>query len=567
MAALDPYQQTGGRAEPRGDGRARPLVQAAPLGTDPSRVQPPPAAPSPRPTVTARPQASPGGGRPQPAGARPIPVRSSAGTAIRQLDEDEQGEEELSSVALKNSPPWLISAAFHMVLLIILGLLAMSMRDRNQIQLDFTPVYAEQLGEQLEFDSPIGMDNIDAVEEPIFSISDLPEVKDPFAAPTELEIQPDGSVATSDIEAPSIGLALKGREEGAKKSLLGRYGGTALTEAAVGRGLDWLARNQLKGGSWSLKGPYSGGVPADFDNPVAATAMALLAFQGAGNTHKKGKFKQNVLSGWKWLLEEQDDKGNFFHEGGFNHKFYTQGMCTIAICELYGMTKDPKYKEAAERAVQYCLDSQSPQGGWRYAARSDSDVSVTGWIVMALQSARMAGLKVPEDNLRRVEGFLDKVAREDGSRYPYQRNGEIKLSMTAEALLCRQYLGWDRDDPRLVAGVEWITSPENLVNYNKGRDVYTWYYATQVAHHMEGDYWKRWNAVMRQALPEQQVKRGRENGSWDPEQPTMDQWAPHGGRLYVTALSLYMLQVYYRHLPIYAKVYTDLLKSGRTPGR
>lgn len=567
MAALDPYQQTGGGAEPPRDGRARPLVQAAPLGTDPSRVQPPPAAPSPRPTVTARPQASPGGGRPQPTGARPIPVRSSADTAIRQLDDDQQGEEEFSSVALKNSPPWLISAAFHMLLLIILGLLVMSMRDRNQIQLDFTPVYAEQLGEQLEFDSPFGMDNIDAIEEPIFSISDLPEVKDPFAAPTELEIQPDGSVATSDIEAPSIGLALKGREEGAKKSLLGRYGGTALTEAAVGRGLDWLARNQLKGGSWSLKGPYSGGVPADFDNPVAATAMALLAFQGAGNTHKKGKFRQNVVSGWKWLLNEQDNKGNFFHEGGFNHKFYTQGMCTIAICELYGMTKDPKYKEAAERAVQYCLDSQSPQGGWRYAARSDSDVSVTGWIVMALQSARMAGLEVPAENLRRVEGFLDKVAREDGSRYPYQRDGEIKLSMTAEALLCRQYLGWDRDDPRLVAGVEWITSPENLVNYNKGRDVYTWYYATQVAHHMEGDYWKRWNAVMRQALPEQQVKRGRENGSWDPEQPTMDQWAPHGGRLYVTALSLYMLQVYYRHLPVYAKIYTDLLKSGRTPGR
>ncbi len=567
MAALDPYQQTGGGAEPARDGRARPLVQAAPLGPDPPQVQPPPAAASPRPTVTARPQASPGGGRPQPTGARPIPVRSSADTAIRQRDDDQQGEEEFSSVALKNSPPWLISAAFHMLLLIILGLLVMSMRDRNQIQLDFTPVYAEQLGEQLEFDSPFGMDNIDAIEEPIFSISDLPEVKDPFAAPTELEIQPDGSVATSDIEAPSIGLALKGREEGAKKSLLGRYGGTALTEAAVGRGLDWLARNQLKDGSWSLKGPYSGGVPADFDNPVAATAMALLAFQGAGNTHKNGKFRQNVVSGWRWLLNEQDNNGNFFHEGGFNHKFYTQGLCTIAICELYGMTKDPKYKKAAERAVQYCLDSQSPQGGWRYAARSDSDVSVTGWIVMALQSARMAGLEVPEDNLRRVDGFLDKVAREDGSRYPYQRDGEIKLSMTAEALLCRQYLGWDRDDPRLVSGVEWITSPENLVNYNKGRDVYTWYYATQVAHHMEGDYWKRWNAVMRQVLPEQQVKRGRENGSWDPEQPTLDQWAPHGGRLYVTALSLYMLQVYYRHLPIYAKIYTDLLKSGRTPGR
>ena len=81
---------------------------------------------------------------------------------------------------------------------------------------------------------------------------------------------------------------------------------------------------------------------------------------------------------------------------------------------------------------------------------------------------------------------------------------------------------------------------------------------------MEGDHWKTWNAVMRQVLPEQQVKRGREKGSWDPERPSLDQWAPHGGRLYVTCLSIYMLEVYYRHLPLYTKIYTRLLKSGRT---
>lgn len=564
MAALDPFQQTGERAEPPADGQARPLIQATPLKPDPARVQPAPASQSAGPAVRARPLARPGGAPPQPAAARPIPVSRSSSTAIRPRDEGREAEEDLTSVALRNSPPWLISAAFHMVLLIILGLLAMSIQDRGQIQLDIQPVYAEQLGDQLEFDSPLGMDTTDATEEPILSISDLPEVNDPFAAPAELEIQPEGVVSTSDLEAPSIGLALRGREEGAKKALLGRYGGTALTQAAVGLGLDWLARNQLRNGSWSLSGPYDSGVSRDFDNPVAATAMALLAFQGDGNTHTRGKFRPNVVRGWKWLLEEQDDSGNFFHEGAFNHTFYTQGMCTIAICELYGMTKDSQYKEAAERAVKYCLDSQSPEGGWRYSPRSDSDVSVTGWIVMALQSARMAGLEVPEDNLRRVERFLDKIAREDGSRYPYQRGGEIRLSMTAEALLCRQYLGWDRDDPRLVAGAEWVTSPENLVDFNKGRDVYTWYYATQVAHHMEGEYWDRWNEVMRQALPEQQLKVGGERGSWDPEKPTLDQWAPHGGRLYVTCLSLYMLQVYYRHLPIYANVYTDLLKSGRT---
>jgi hypothetical protein len=54
---------------------------------------------------------------------------------------------------------------------------------------------------------------------------------------------------------------------------------------------------------------------------------------------------------------------------------------------------------------------------------------------------------------------------------------------------------------------------------------------------------------MRQAVPEAQVKKGPESGSWDPDG---DKWGSYGGRLYVTCLSIYMLEVYYRHLPIYS---------------
>jgi hypothetical protein len=174
---------------------------------------------------------------------------------------------------------------------------------------------------------------------------------------------------------------------------------------------------------------------------------------------------------------------------------------------------------------------------------------------MALQSARMADMEVPEDNLRRITRYLDKVALDGGTRYPYQKGKEATRVMTAEAMLCRQYLGWKRDDERLIDAVEWITSDQNLIDFNHKRNVYYWYYATQVVHHMEGEYWKRWNNVMRQVLPEQQEKSGSERGSWNPLRPTRDQWEAHGGRLYVTCLSIYMLEVYYRHLPIYRKIY------------
>ena len=118
--------------------------------------------------------------------------------------------------------------------------------------------------------------------------------------------------------------------------------------------------------------------------------------------------------------------------------------------------------------------------------------------------------------------------------------------MTAEALLCRQYLGWARNDSRLMSGVEYIS--DHSIDF-RDRNVYYWYYATQVIHHMNDHSWDKWNRVMRVELPRNQVQTGKEKGSWS---PVGDRWGSHGGRLYTTALSTYMLEVYYRHLPIYA---------------
>ncbi len=541
--------------QPASPGIAQPAVPGAAGGSPMAR---------PLPAQPVQPGQATGGA----AGvARPVLIQvERRPEAVDTHEPADQPPEDLTEAAVKNAPPWLVSAAVHMVLLIILGLIMVAHNVGGQIQLQFAEddIWAEELGEQLEIDSPLGMDNIDVVEDPIITPDDLPEVPDPFAAPSPWEdVSPDGTTATSDLEAPQIGFALDGRQEGSRNTMLGRYGGTKRTEDAVQSGLAWLARNQLKDGSWSMMGPYSGGVRDMDENKAAATAMALLAFQGAGNTHKTGKWQGNVTRGWAWLIEQQMPSGSFFREGPFNHHFYTDGQCTIALCELLGMSKDQRYREPAERAVQYLLKSQSPLGGWRYSPNSDSDVSVTGWIVMALQSARMAGLEVPQAHFNEVMRYLDSIASHGGARYPYQAGRESTLAMTAEAILCRQYIGWPRDDPRMIAALDWVTEAPNLISYGPDRNVYYWYYATQACHHMEGAHWKRWNEVMREAVPRAQVQRGREAGSWDPS--TTDPFEVRAGRLYTTCLSIYMLQVYYRHLPIYSKIYTELRKDGRSP--
>lgn len=462
----------------------------------------------------------------------------------------------ISTKVIENSPPWLFSMAFHMLAMIVMGLIVYVNIPSKPIELIAQTDFSDELGDQLEFDTPLGEPNVETTaEHALITPDDKPIVDSPFAAPGNMEISPRGLLSSSAVEAPQIGMALSGRQDGSatKTGAIGKYG-SPVTVATVKKGLAWLARNQQRDGSWSLAGPYSNGVNRRMDNEAAATAMAMLALQGDGNTHKYGEYKKNVAAAWRWLSKQQNSDGSFFNSASFNSRFYTHGQCTIAVCELFGMSKDESLKKPAQAAIDYCLRCQSPQGGWRYQPNIDSDVSVTGWIVMALQSARMAGLEVPQESLDKVTAYLDDIAQYDGSRYPYQKRGDVRLAMTAEALLMRQYLGWNRDDPRMEAGVKWITSPEKLVNFERDRNVYFWYYATQVAHHYEGEHWKRWNNVMRKVLPEHQVSRGKERGSWDPNNPTPDQWASNGGRLYVTCLSICMLEVYYRHLPIYSSV-------------
>lgn len=435
-----------------------------------------------------------------------------------------------------------------MLVLILLGLWFLPIRISDVVELQV--VSSEVEGEQLD-DEPmmIADANPDATQE-ILTPQDLPPVDDPFAAPAELELTPDGANASSEIQAPVIGMALDGRQEGSRQALLGAYGGNSKTEGAVQLALAWLAKQQRPDGSWSLRGPYSDG--ASVENAVAATAMALLAFQGNGNTHQKGKYQKNVDAGIKFLLSMQDDEGNFFRGGPYTHALYTHGQCTIVICELYAMTKAPEFKKAAEKAVAYCLKAQDPGlGGWKYTPRDYSDTSVTGWVLMGLQSARMAGLDVPQDALLRVGRYLDAAQAEGGARYAYEPGKEPNEVMTAEGLLCRQYLGWPRDDQRLDRGTEYLVQRENLPNWDE-RNVYYWYYATQVLHHYEGERWNKWNDIMREMLPAKQEKKGPEAGSWHPTAGQPDRWGFQGGRLFVTCLSVYVLEVYYRHLPLYS---------------
>src|SRR6185437_14345168 len=102
--------------------------------------------------------------------------------------------------------------------------------------------------------------------------------------------------------------------------------------------------------------------------------------------------------------------------------------------------------------------------------------------------------------------------------------------------------------------------------HNPIRNIYYWYYATQLLHNMGNKDWPRWNVRVREGLIGMQVvDNGCARGSWDPFVPQPDQWARAGGRLFLTSLSLLTLEVYYRYLPLYQPSDTDLPHPDSPP--
>ena len=356
-----------------------------------------------------------------------------------------------------------------------------------------------------------------------------------------------------------------------KQALLDFYGGNAESEAAIMRGLAWFAKHQQPDGSWPLNA-YDTGIEGcdckeEFeegvdDSVTAGTAFGVLTFLGAGVTHNRAPKSPPELASYKPVVEKgliylarlqkrtKDD-----NDGYLGGSMYAHALGTIAFCEAYGLSGDVRLKVNAQLALKYLLNAQHKEGGWRYSPKQAGDMSVTGWVFLAIRSAQLTGIDVLKAPLTRANRFVEScaVGPEDAklSRYAYTPGTDEKLSLSAAGLLTQQYLGWRKDEPDLVAGAEYLMQHLPPESAPKLGSIYYYYYATQVLHHMEGPNFDLWNHRMREHLIRTQEKSGHKAGSWDPN--GTDQ-GKRGGRLYATAMAIFTLQVYYRHLPMYRTV-------------
>jgi len=366
------------------------------------------------------------------------------------------------------------------------------------------------------------------------------------------------------------GLGSFGQRGGAgRRTAVAKHGGSAATESAVNRGLEWLARNQEADGHWDAgkfganvngaHGQNAGDSGDEMD--TADTGFALLAFLGAGHSEKVGKYRDNVRRAVAWLIAKQQANGQLVkgEAAGYGH-----AIAGMALAEAAGMAKIAETVKAAQKAIERTCgkgtktENLSEKDGWSYSAyeladMKTADLSNSGWHIMFLKSAKMAGLHVDAASFDGAERFLNgceiKSATDEYDRhkyryYPYNLTNESpQRSFIGQ--LCRLFMGHPREE--LEKGVKWAVEtggvPDGVGQWTY-KNLYYTYYGTLVTFQMGGEVWTRWNNALKKTLPSLQIQGGANDGSWDPKGEYSEDW----GRVGQTALSILCLEVYYRYL-------------------
>ncbi len=350
-----------------------------------------------------------------------------------------------------------------------------------------------------------------------------------------------------------------------------RRGATDASEQAVSRALDWLARHQDADGRWDAGTAklINGRVASGEENhtkhcpagqicfgecqyaaaDTAITGMALLAFLGAGHTQTyEGPYRDVVGRGIAFLLAQQEANGDLRGRSR-SVGLYCHSIATLALCEAYALSGEPRLRDPVGRAIAFLSRSQARDGaGWRYRPGSpQGDTSVLGWVVMALKSADQVGITLDPKNKQAVLAWLDQVdGGRSGGLASYQPTRPVSPTMTAEAWICRQFLDlpFNNRGAAPEAALYLIQNSPSRSEFN----LYYWYYGTLALYQYGGESWSRWNAEVRDELVRRQRRDPHLIGSWDPDP---SKYGSYGGRVYATALATLSLEVYYRYLRLY----------------
>lgn len=315
-------------------------------------------------------------------------------------------------------------------------------------------------------------------------------------------------------------------------------------QAAVDRGLAWLASRQNPNGSWTNRVGYK--LYDDYfgeeNESVDVTALACMALVAAGNVPGRGRYGRHVERGVNWLLSKvREEDGYITHAGS---RMYSHAFATLFLAEIYGMTGHPEIKPKLKRAVALIVNSQNREGGWRYQPIPvDADLSVTVSTLQALRAARNVGIAVPHTTILRALRYVARCATPRG--FTYQAINEqgfndtrVSFALTACGIVSLFSAGL-YDTPEVRRALDMLPRWRHGLQRGRLHYYYGHYYAAQAMYMAGGERWAAyWPTVKAEILQGQ-----HEDGHWEDDV----------GKTYATAMALVILQMPCEYLPIFQK--------------
>jgi len=299
---------------------------------------------------------------------------------------------------------------------------------------------------------------------------------------------------------------------------------------AIDRGLAFLASRQLDDGSLKNQSPGSS------QYPVSDTALALMAFMVQGHVPGRGEYGKTMDAAIAYLVNVEPQSGSTV--------LYQHGLKTLALSEAWGQSKNTKIRDALRAAVDVILRAQNGAGGWRYSLQPvDADLSVTVMQLVALNSAREAGIAVPDQTIQKAVGFVLSCWNPVGGGFCYQpsRGEENPRFVTTAAGVMSLIMSGQRDHPKTRRGLTILDAfPDVKFNPSQGTYfLYGHYYAIQDMYQAGDKFFQPWYPKIAATL----VKAQWKDGSWDIQE----------GPIFSTAMAVMILGVPYRFVPIYQR--------------
>lgn len=301
---------------------------------------------------------------------------------------------------------------------------------------------------------------------------------------------------------------------------------------AIDRGLAFLASRQSDDGYFEVRSPGSAG-PA-----VAGTAVALMAFMVQGHVPGRGEYGKTMDAAIDYLIKVGEKQTGYLGASMYEH-----GLGTLALSEAWGHSKNNKIRDVLRAAVDVTLRAQNGAGGWRYNPQPvDADLSVTVMQLVALNSAREAGIAVPDQTVRKAVNYVLKSWNPIGGGFLYQPgSGEENPRFAATAAgVMSLIMSGERDHPRTRQALAILAAyPDVKFKTSQAHFLYAHYYAVQDMYQAGDKFFQPWYPKIAATLVNEQWKDGS--------------WRIGGTPIFDTGVAIMILGVPYRFVPIYQR--------------